>query len=137
MEAGNPGALPPDLPIRALYRRHTSPPRNPQLAGAVFRTRLIEQWSTRTLRIVDACRPHGIAVEFEQDMGMFIVRLRKAPTERTAPEVVPEVTGEVTEKPKSRLQEYPKIVFRRGACAVFASVGTIRRRRAAPAGDGP
>lgn len=56
--------------IRALYRRHASHPRNPLLAGAVFRTRLIEQWGTGTLRIIDACRPHGIAVEFEQDMGM-------------------------------------------------------------------
>jgi len=95
LEVWNPGKLPPDLTIRSLYRKHGSFPRNPLLAGAIFRTRLIEQWGTGTLRIIDACRPHGIAVEFEQDMGMFIVRLKKAQTEQDAPEVTPEVTPEV------------------------------------------
>ncbi|MCF7838472.1 MAG: putative DNA binding domain-containing protein [Candidatus Marinimicrobia bacterium] len=93
LEVWNPGILPPDLTIRSLYRRHGSYPRNPLLAGAIFRTRLIEQWGTGTLRIIDACRPHGIAVEFEQSEGMFIVRLKKAQAEQSAPEGTGEITG--------------------------------------------
>ncbi|OGV40451.1 MAG: hypothetical protein A2X48_15195 [Lentisphaerae bacterium GWF2_49_21] len=77
LEVWNPGKLPPDLSIAELYRKHASHPRNPLLAGAVFRTRLIEQWGTGTLRIIEACRPQNIKVEFETDMGMFIVRLKK------------------------------------------------------------
>jgi len=95
LEVWNAGKLPPDLTIRSLYRKHGSFPRNPLLAAAIFRTRLIEQWGTGTLRIIDACRPHGIAVEFEQDMGMFIVRLKKAQAGQVAPEVAGEVTAEV------------------------------------------
>lgn len=99
LEVWNPGKLPPDMTIGELYRQHGSHPPNPLLAGAVFRTRLIEQWGTGTLRIIAACRPQGITVEFEQKAGIFIVRLKKAETQEggeTTPEVAPEVAPEVT-----------------------------------------
>jgi ATP-dependent DNA helicase RecG len=84
LEVWNPGVLPADLSVAALYRRHGSYPRNPLLASAVFRSRLIEQWGTGTLRIVEACQPHGIKVEFESAVGRFIVRLKKNPAAAVA-----------------------------------------------------
>jgi ATP-dependent DNA helicase RecG len=73
-----------------LYHQHASRPRNPLLANALFRTRLIEQWGTGTLRIIEACRPHNIKVEFESAMGMFIVRLKQLSPPSAAPESQPE-----------------------------------------------
>lgn len=101
LEVWNPGTLPSDLSVAELYRQHASHPRNPLLANAVFRTRLIEQWGTGTLRIIDACRRRNIGVEFEMAMGMFIVRLRQRgptavePKERS---VASTVTGEATDQ---------------------------------------
>ena len=56
LEVWNPGRLPPDLTIEALYRQHASHPRNPRLAHALYRARLIEHWGTGTLRIIRALR---------------------------------------------------------------------------------
>ena len=56
LEVWNPGKLPDDLTVAELYRQHASHPRNPLLANVLFRTRLIEQWGTGTLRIIAACR---------------------------------------------------------------------------------
>jgi len=81
MEVWNPGSLPADLSLGALYGPHGSYPRNPLLASAVFRSRLIEQWGTGTLRIIEACLPRNIKVEFELAMGMFIVRLKQPATQ--------------------------------------------------------
>ncbi len=77
LEVWNPGTLPADLPIKALYGPHASHPHNPLLAAAIFRTRLIEQWGTGTLRIIEACRSAGIAVEFETAQGFFVARLKR------------------------------------------------------------
>ena len=49
LEVWNPGRLPPDLSIEALYRQHASHPQNPRLAHALYRARLIEHWGTGTL----------------------------------------------------------------------------------------
>ena len=117
LEVWNPGKLPPDLTIRSLYRRHGSYPRNPLLAGAIFRTRLIEQWGTGTLRIIDACRPHGIAVEFEQAEGMFIARLRKAQAGQVAPQVAPQVTPQVT----------PQVISVLAAAENVATAGALQQ----------
>jgi len=64
LEVWNPGLLPPDLTIEALYRQHASHPRNPRLAHALYRARLIEHWGTGTLRIIRACEGSNIKVEF-------------------------------------------------------------------------
>lgn len=79
LEVWNPGTLPRDLLVTHLYRQHASRPRNPLLANVLFRARLIEQWGTGTLRIIEACASCHIKVEFETDMGTFIVRLRQQP----------------------------------------------------------
>lgn len=109
LEVWNPGALPYGLSVAELYRPHASHPRNPLIATALFRTRLIEQWGTGTLRIIEACRPRNIKVEFEIAMGMFIVRLRQQGMPdsqaggavatipgRVTPQVAPHETPQVT-----------------------------------------
>jgi ATP-dependent DNA helicase RecG len=78
LEVWNPGFLPPELTIEALYREHPSLPRNPLLADALYRARVIEQWGTGTLRIVRACRERLMPEpEFSAEMGVFITRFRK------------------------------------------------------------
>jgi ATP-dependent DNA helicase RecG len=79
LEVWNPGTLPPELTVEDLYREHASKPRNLQLADAMFRSRLIEQWGTGTLRIVQACLNQGLPrPEFEAKMVTFIVRFNVA-----------------------------------------------------------
>jgi ATP-dependent DNA helicase RecG len=101
LEVWNPGRLPPDLSIEALYRQHASYPRNPRLAHALYRARLIEHWGTGTLRIVEACRGYDLDPEFLCQTGCFITRLKKkavAPADlggATTPQVAPQVTPQV------------------------------------------
>ena len=79
LEVWNPGILPPDLSIEDLYRQHASYPRNPRLARALYRARLIEHWGTGTLRIIRACEGSNIKVDFSIQAGSFVVRLLKTP----------------------------------------------------------
>ena len=79
LEVWNPGVLPPDLSIKDLYRQHASYPRNPRLAQALYRARMIEHWGTGTLRIIRACEGSNIRVEFSIQAGSFLVRLLKKP----------------------------------------------------------
>ena len=79
LEVWNPGLLPPDLSIEDLYRQHASYPRNPRLAHALYRARLIEHWGTGTLRIIRACEGFNIRVEFSIQAGSFVARLLKKP----------------------------------------------------------
>ena len=75
LEVWNPGLLPADLTFEALYREHPSRPRSPKLAEALYRARVIEQWGTGTLRIVQACMEAGMPrPEFAAEMGTFVVR---------------------------------------------------------------
>jgi len=70
--------LPPDLSIEDLYRQHASYPRNPRLAHALYRARLIEHWGTGTLQILEACKGYDLEPEFLSEMGCFITRMKKA-----------------------------------------------------------
>jgi ATP-dependent DNA helicase RecG len=79
LEVWNPGALPPDLTVEALYREHPSRPRNRLLAQALHRVRFIEQWGTGTLRIIQECEAAGLPrPEFRSEMGTFMVCFAKA-----------------------------------------------------------
>jgi ATP-dependent DNA helicase RecG len=82
LEVWNPGRLLPDLSIKALYRQHASHPRNPRLAHAFYRARLIEHWGTGTLRIIEACRKHNLEAEFSVEAGFFVVTLKQPPGTR-------------------------------------------------------
>lgn len=82
LEVWNPGMLPPDLTVEALYREHPSKPRYPRLANALHRADIIEQWGTGTLRIVQSCLQRGLPrPEFSSELGVFIVRFRKSPAD--------------------------------------------------------
>jgi ATP-dependent DNA helicase RecG len=76
-EVWNPGTLPPSLTIKSLYKEHPSLPRNPKIALAFYRARLIEHWGTGTLRMADACEKLGIKLEFSSEQSFFKVRLVK------------------------------------------------------------
>jgi ATP-dependent DNA helicase RecG len=78
LEVWNPGTLPPELSIESLSREHPSRPRNPRLAQALYRARLIEHWGTGTLRMIQAAKDRGMRLEFGQDGGVFMVRFIKA-----------------------------------------------------------
>ncbi|MBI3945671.1 MAG: hypothetical protein HY321_07120 [Armatimonadetes bacterium] len=81
LDIWNPGRLPSDLSVEELYREHPSRPRNPRLAAAFYRARLIEHWGTGTLRIVRACEAAGMPrPKFAAEMGMFVVRFGRPPT---------------------------------------------------------
>jgi ATP-dependent DNA helicase RecG len=101
LEVWNPGRLPPDLTIEALYRQHASHPRNPRLAHALHRARLIEHWGTGTLRIIEACSGYGLTPEFHCQTGCFITRLKKKAVVAAdlgggeTPQVSPQVTPHV------------------------------------------
>lgn len=88
LEVWNPGALPPELSIESLSREHPSRPRNPRLAQALYRARLIEHWGTGTLRMIQAAKDRGLKLEFGQDGGVFMVRFIKAAQVVSRPEDV-------------------------------------------------
>lgn len=54
LEVWNPGSLPPDLPVEALLREHTSHSPNRLLAECFFNTGIIERWGSGTLRMAAA-----------------------------------------------------------------------------------
>lgn len=74
LEVWNPGVLPPELSIESLSREHPSRPRNPRLAQALYRARLIEHWGTGTLRMIRAAKDQGMKLEFGEDAGVFMAR---------------------------------------------------------------
>ena len=65
------------MSIKALYRQHASHPRNPRLAHAFYRARLIEHWGTGTIRIIQACGKHNLKAEFSVEAGFFVVTLMR------------------------------------------------------------
>ncbi len=74
LEVWNPGRLPQDLSVEALYASHHSHPRNRIVAAAFYRARLIEHWGTGTLRIIKACEERSMAKpEFRAVEGGFAV----------------------------------------------------------------
>ncbi|MHB1462235.1 MAG: ATP-binding protein [Armatimonadota bacterium] len=93
LEVWNPGMLPTGMSVEELYHEHPSRPRNPRLASAMHRARLIEHWGTGTLRIINACESRGMPKpEFVSFMGSFIVRFNRALNEPT-PETNNEPSG--------------------------------------------
>jgi hypothetical protein len=79
----------------------------------------------------DACRPHGIAVDFEQDTGMSIVRLRKAQAKPVALEVVAMLAAIRGEMSRSEIQRAlgfrDKKHFRENYQQVAVALGLSRR----------
>lgn len=90
LEVWNPGMLPPDLTVAALYSEHPSHPRYRHLADVLYRARMIEKWGTGTLRIIQACVERGLPrPEFQSGMGTFIVRFKSIDSATAAPSSIP------------------------------------------------
>jgi ATP-dependent DNA helicase RecG len=92
LEVWNPGRLPFDLTIAQLYEKHASRPRNPLIAEAFFRARIIEHWGTGTNRMIEACAAAGVPPpEFTAEHGTFITTFRplEAPVAVEAVQTVP------------------------------------------------
>lgn len=60
MTVWNEGALPDNLSVEDLKRKHPSMPKNPILADACFKGGLIEAWGRGTVKILEECRRHGL-----------------------------------------------------------------------------
>jgi len=101
LEVWNPGSLPHELTIRKLYKKHSSYPRNRLIANAFNRAGVIEHWGSGTLRIIKACKEHGINAKFKIDMGCFIVTLQKTVSNTSQ-------VGSPNGSPKSSLNGSPK-----------------------------
>lgn len=56
----NPGALPEELSIDQLKKKHASYPRNNNIADIFFKAGYIEAWGRGTNKIVDACKAAGL-----------------------------------------------------------------------------
>jgi len=75
LEISNDGMLPFGLKPEDLKRRHESRPRNPTIAGVLYRRGLIEQWGRGTQKVVELCLEAGLPEpEYGEDGGSFWVR---------------------------------------------------------------
>lgn len=75
LEIWSDGGLPPGIALEDLKRQHSSRPRNPLLADALFRRGLIERWGRGTQRIVELCVEAGHPEpEFLEEGGAVAVR---------------------------------------------------------------
>jgi ATP-dependent DNA helicase RecG len=108
LEIWNPGMLPPDLTVEALYREHPSRPRYPRIASALHHADMIEHWGTGTLRIVEVCRERGLPrPRFSSEIGVFMVRFEKAPN--IAPQIVQRPFSQRQLETLAYVQKYGKI----------------------------
>ena len=124
LEVWNPGTLPSGMTVDQLYREHPSHPRNPNLAAALHRARVIEHWGTGTLRIVQACEARGMPrPEFIAEGFTFIVRFTKPPEEARIPLGI-----SLNDRQKQALEyvrEHGSI-----STAVYQEVTGVRKRQA-------
>jgi ATP-dependent DNA helicase RecG len=56
----NPGAMPQELPIEQLKKKHSSYPRNKNIADIFFKAGYIEAWGRGISKIMDACKAAGL-----------------------------------------------------------------------------
>jgi hypothetical protein len=121
LEVWNPGILPPDLSIEDLYRQHASYPRNPRLAHALYRARLIEHRGMGTLRIIRACEGSNINVDFSIQAGSFVLRLLKAP--HPPAEGVGEGVGKEVGEGVGKIGGFKSVVFCEESARAAAATG--------------
>jgi ATP-dependent DNA helicase RecG len=55
----NIGELPQELPPERLFVKHSSMPRNPNIANTFFKTGMVEGWGRGYEKIIEACKEHG------------------------------------------------------------------------------
>jgi len=86
-----------DITPEKLAQPHQSRPWNPIIASVFYRTGIIEQWGTGTLKVIDWCGGNANpAPIWKETSGSVVVTFRPAPGfEQTVRQVTPEVTPEV------------------------------------------
>ncbi len=74
----NEGRLPESWTVEKLLQKHSSKPRNPDIANAFFRAGYIEAWGRGTIKIVEQCQKHGLPTpEFKNDGSDFWITFKK------------------------------------------------------------
>jgi ATP-dependent DNA helicase RecG len=107
MELWNNGALPPELKIDDLKKRHESYPRNEEIATIFHERGLVEGWGTGTVRMIEYCQKNGTPVpEFQEYSGGFAVVFPfKEPIGGTVREAAQDVSQfDLTSRQKSILK---------------------------------
>lgn len=74
----NPGKLPADIPLEKLKAKHSSYPRNKNIAETFFRAGYIESWGRGIEKIITACMDEGLPEPlFEEAWGGVVVTFLK------------------------------------------------------------
>jgi len=74
----NQGKLPEDWTVENLFKKHSSKPRNPDIANAFFRAGYIEAWGRGTIKIIEQSKNHGLPIpEFKNEGNDFWVIFKK------------------------------------------------------------
>lgn len=106
----NEGELPEDWTIKDLKTKHASKPFNPDIANAFYWAGLIEAWGRGTLKIIKACKEHGIKPPlFRYIQSGFVVEFRFIPPKQVHITGIPELSTE--EKILSILKENNKVTI--------------------------
>lgn len=116
------GPLPQPLTVEDLKRMHISILRNPLIGDCFFRINFIDQWGTGTIRMINACRRHGLPEPlFEERSEGLVVTLR---------EVTDRMLEELTDKEQTII-EYLRQRGRisRSECAELLSSAPVTANR--------
>jgi ATP-dependent DNA helicase RecG len=78
LEIWNPGLLPNELSVDKLKHRHSSYPRNINIAGVFFKSGYVESWGRGTTKMISATIEAGLPEPLiEEDQGGLRVTFRK------------------------------------------------------------
>lgn len=99
----NPGCLPEELNIEKLKKRHSSYPRNKNIATVFFKAGYIESWGRGINKIIDSCIEAGLPepVIEEEQSGFSITFLKEKYTNQF-------ITGQNLEERQIRAMQYIK-----------------------------
>ncbi|MEK6725434.1 MAG: Fic family protein [Deltaproteobacteria bacterium] len=92
LEIANPGALHFGITPEKLLKPHESRPWNPIIASVFYRSGIIEQWGSGTLKIIDLCKEGKAPVPKWSEQAGSVLATFKPSTKFKA---TPQVTGEV------------------------------------------
>jgi len=74
----NEGRLPENWTVKKLLQKHSSKPRNPDIANAFFRAGYIEAWGRGTIKIIEQSKKHGLPTpEFKSEGSDFWIIFNK------------------------------------------------------------
>ncbi len=74
----NEGRLPENWTVENLLKKHSSKPRNPDIANAFFRAGYIEAWGRGTIKIIEQSKKHGLPTpEFKNEGSDFWIIFNK------------------------------------------------------------